>query len=117
MVFLQGQEFLHMPPLGSAPRRVHGLLPARSVALPLVAALHRPRAQKKPLAPMTRSEGHTLATCQAPYHFCGALLIQTDTDERDAIVHRPVAPVLPDGHTLSPLEEGQACGLCPYGLP
>src|SRR5882724_9859751 len=65
-----------------------------------------------------RNEGHALAARQAPYHFCGALLVQTDTDERSAIVHGPVAPILPDRHRVTPLGKwGRACALPGRWLP
>src|SRR5882724_5978959 len=63
-----------------------------------------------------RNEGHALAARQAPHDFSGALLVQTDTDERGAIVHGPVAPILPDDHTIAPLGKwGRARRLCPVG--
>src|SRR2546428_14147132 len=53
-----------------------------------------------------RNEGHALAARQAPYHFHSALLVQTDTDERGAIIDGPVAPILPHRHSLLLLGSG-----------
>src|SRR4029077_12633251 len=78
--------------------------------------------RKKAPQVLRRTWGTALATCQTPYHLCGALLVQTDTDERaGAVVHGPVAPVLPDRHRVAPLgkwaePEGPArwVATCPY---
>ena len=46
---------------------------------------------------------------QPPEDLRSTLFVQADTDQLAGIViQRPVAPVLPDRHTVSPLEVGQS---------
>src|SRR6266581_2181843 len=49
----------------------------------------RRQAKNAPRSRSGRNEGHMLAVHQTPQHLQSATFVDTDTDERRAIVHRP----------------------------
>jgi len=69
--------------------------------------------QKNAPRSRSRNEGHALTTGQPSYNLCGAAFVYAQTHQRTIGVNdRPVAPVLPDRHTVSPhRKRGRACAL------